>query len=57
MVKWILLSPAVWPGIEVDTARNINAHTGGWVPNWVDAQTGDVLLRGGENSRHEREPR
>ncbi|MGO8676461.1 MAG: type III-B CRISPR module-associated Cmr3 family protein [Limisphaerales bacterium] len=35
LVKWILLSPAVWPSIEADATHNINAHPGGWLPNWV----------------------
>jgi hypothetical protein len=38
LVKWILLSPAVWPVIEADATRNINAHPGGWLPNWIAHQ-------------------
>ena len=57
LVKWILLTPAVWPAIEADSKRRINAHTGGWLPNWVAQKTvhfeseavgaGDVLLLDG----------
>jgi hypothetical protein len=57
LVKWILLSPAVWPAIEANAARNINAHPGGWLPNWVAqqavqfqgeaAEAGEVLLLDG----------
>lgn len=35
LVKWILLSPALWPAIEADATRGINPHPGGWMPNWV----------------------
>lgn len=37
-VKWILLSPAIWPKIPGGTSKSgdpINAHPGGWLPNWV----------------------
>ncbi len=45
LVKWVLLSPAVWPEIAADTARSINPHPGGWLPNWVDPEKGAVLLK------------
>ncbi len=35
-VRWILLSPAVYPEIQ--------AHPGGWLPNWVDCGNGSVML-------------
>jgi CRISPR-associated protein Cmr3 len=35
LVKWILLSPAIFPAIKVDTAKGINDHPGGWLPNWI----------------------
>ena len=57
LVKWILLSPAVWPAIQADAERGINAHPGGWLPNWIDPQTGEVLLRAGDTARHEQEYR
>lgn len=31
-VKWILLTPAVWPEIQGDSAV---PHPGGWLPNWI----------------------
>ena len=37
-VKWILLSPAIWPEIQGGTSKSgdiIHAHPGGWLPNWV----------------------
>lgn len=39
-VKWVLLTPAIWPRIEKN-----GDHPGGWLPNWIDCQTGKVLLR------------
>ncbi len=48
LVKWILLSPAVWPAIAAGKSlggQTINPHPGGWLPNWIDPSTGDVLLK------------
>ncbi len=39
LVKWSLLSPAVFP--------QINHHQGGWLPSWIDASSGSVLLLDG----------
>ena len=57
LVKWILLSPAVWPAIEADATRNISAHPGGWLPNWIHSLTGEVLLKAGDTARHEQDSR
>ena len=57
LVKWILLSPAIWPAIEAEATRNINPHPGGWLPNWIHSQTGAVLLKTGDTARHEQESR
>ncbi len=57
LVKWILLSPAVWPSIAADARRNINAHPGGWLPNWINPHNGDVLLKAGDVARGESESR
>jgi CRISPR-associated protein Cmr3 len=61
LIKWVLLTPAVWP--EIAAGRNasgqaLRPHPGGWLPNWValkwnaesgkaedDGQNGKVLLR------------
>jgi CRISPR-associated protein Cmr3 len=56
-VKWVLLSPAIWPRIAADEARGIREHSGGWLPNWVCPQSGDVLLKSGDTVRGPREPR
>jgi hypothetical protein len=49
LVKWILLSPAIWPEIAplAHSGRQLTPHPGGWLPSWVDARTGKVLLRDG----------
>lgn len=48
LLKWVLLSPAVFPRIEADEKDGllISAHSGGWLPNWVE-DGGDhrVLLK------------
>ena len=49
-VKWVLLSPAIWPEIEPGFAKDggkIDPHPGGWLPNWVCSETGKVLLLDG----------
>jgi CRISPR/Cas system CMR-associated protein Cmr3 (group 5 of RAMP superfamily) len=48
LVKWVLLTPAIWPEFTPGDSRrgtSRNAHPGGWLPNWIDPQTGAVLLR------------
>lgn len=51
LLKWVLLSPAIWPEITADPDRNIKAHPGGWLPNWIEPQTGAVLLTSGPGVR------
>lgn len=36
-LRWTLLTPAVF--------QEIGAHCGGWLPTWVNAETGQVMLR------------
>lgn len=48
-VKWVLITPAIW-------SRH-GEHPGGWLPSWVHATTGDVLLQGGNRARNEGESR
>ena len=57
LLKWILLSPAIWPAMEADEARGIHPHGGGWLPNWICPQTGQVLLKTGEVARRPGERR
>lgn len=58
LVKWVLLSPAIWPEIPEHRPdgepitdrqdRRIQHHPGGWLPNWVRSTDGRVMLRSGE---------
>ena len=50
-VKWLLLTPAIFPRIEADPPRGIQAHPGGWLPNWVCPETGQVRLKRGDTGR------
>ncbi len=43
-VKWTLLSPAVFPAVE-------DRHSGGWLPNWIDPQSGEVRLLDGPGGK------
>ena len=54
LLKWILLTPAVWPAIG---GPGMTPHPGGWLPNWISAQSGETLLREGDTSREAGEPR
>ncbi|MCL5099222.1 MAG: type III-B CRISPR module-associated protein Cmr3 [Candidatus Omnitrophica bacterium] len=68
-LKWMLLSPAVFPAMESRADGAIHGHPGGWLPNWVcpapflDSHTnrmiepGQVLLRKGDVGRQPGEPR
>jgi CRISPR-associated protein Cmr3 len=47
-IKWVLLTPTVFPAIPENTGKGVKAHPGGWLPSWVDHETGKVkLLHGG----------
>jgi CRISPR-associated protein Cmr3 len=50
-VKWLLLSPAIFPAIstgQTKSGKPIEPHPGGWLPTWVDPDTGKAkLLTGG----------
>jgi hypothetical protein len=46
-VKWVLLTPAIFPAIPAGQTKNghpIKSHPGGWLPTWVDPETGKVKL-------------
>jgi CRISPR-associated protein Cmr3 len=50
MMKWVLLSPAIWPEMTAGPSQRERGserccHCGGWLPNWIDPRTGAVLLR------------
>ncbi|MGN0828892.1 MAG: type III-B CRISPR module-associated Cmr3 family protein [Akkermansia sp.] len=48
-LKWVLLTPAIW--------SCHGSHPGGWLPHWVDAATGQVMLGGGDRTRRPGEAR
>ncbi len=59
LVKWVLLTPAIWPEIPAERGgqvihdrdgRPIIAHPGGWLPNWIDLQ-GKVRLKAVQEQR------
>jgi hypothetical protein len=66
-VKWVLLSPSVFPAINDRTldgkpkhdknGNPIQPHPGGWLPNWVHAASGQVLLKKGDTTRQDGESR
>ena len=51
LVKWILISPAIWPEIQANEEKNVPHHPGGWLPNWVRQSDGQVMLRSGQRQR------
>jgi CRISPR-associated protein Cmr3 len=58
LVKWVLLSPAIYPAVESGQSprgTERNRHGGGWLPNWICPESGRVLLQ--EVSREERRRR
>lgn len=56
-VKWILLTPAIWPEISEQQNKHICPHPGGWLPNWICPKTGQVLLKSGDTRRPNGEAR
>lgn len=56
-IKWLLLTPAVYPAIQADAIKGIRAHPGGWLPNWICPETGQVLLKAGDTERRQGESR
>jgi len=60
LVKWVLLTPAIWPEIEAGLSKRgaeRNKHSGGWLPSWVHSENGDILLRsvGADERRRRRQ--
>jgi len=43
-LRWTLLSPAIFPSISTDPGKGVKAHSGGWLPNWIDSESGQVML-------------
>lgn len=70
LVKWILITPAIFPAILANANSDINAHSGGWLPNWIhlswdeenhkalkSPMNGNVLLKVGNITRRVSENR
>lgn len=49
LVKWVLLTPAIFP--------QIGEHTGGWLPSWIRQKDGKVMLKSGDTERRQGERR
>lgn len=47
LVKWVLLTPAVFPSISASVEKKVPAHPGGWLPSWICPSTGEVKLLDG----------
>lgn len=43
-LKWLLLSPAIFPAVS-SRAESVKSHPGGWLPNWICPESGQVLLK------------
>lgn len=46
-VKWTLLSPAIFPRLPANEAKDVPEHPGGWLPTWIHPDTLQVNLRTG----------
>ncbi len=51
LIKYILLSPAVFPYIRANPDKGIKEHKGGWLPNWVEEDSFSVKLPKTSNDR------
>ncbi len=59
LVKWVLLTPAVWPLLLKDSKQSATEdnikHHGGWLPSWINPGDGKVeLLTGPGKNKAER---
>jgi CRISPR type III-B/RAMP module-associated protein Cmr3 len=43
-VKWVLLSPAIFPELK-ESGKNPTAHPGGWLPSWIHPDTLELQLK------------
>jgi CRISPR type III-B/RAMP module-associated protein Cmr3 len=57
LLRWTLLSPAVFPEISANSAKDIKHHPGGWLPSWVDSEIRQVMLPRKDVDREEGESR
>lgn len=45
LVRWSLLTPAIFPAINADPGKNIPAHPGGWLPTWIQSFDHTIQLK------------
>ncbi len=45
LVKWVLLTPAIYPHLKANPSQAIPEHPGGWLPSWIHPETLQVLLK------------
>jgi hypothetical protein len=56
-VKWVLLTPAIYPALEGTNRPSGKNHPGGWLPNWIEPDSRAVCLPSGDTSRQPGDPR
>ncbi|HLS27259.1 MAG TPA: type III-B CRISPR module-associated Cmr3 family protein [Opitutales bacterium] len=49
-VKWVLLSPAIFPHLPAENSRT-SSHPGGWLPSWINEETFAVEMLDGPGRR------
>jgi len=45
LVRWVLLTPAIYPEIEENAGKGIPIHPGGSLPTWIAPDTKELRLR------------
>lgn len=56
-IKWVLLTPAVFPDSSPREGRQGESHPGGWLPGWVNPESLGVMLKSGPVERQSGESR
>ncbi len=58
LLRWTLLTPAIFPLIPEKQEKNITEHPGGWLPSWISKDGYTVQLKDrSQTQRQEGEPR
>jgi len=52
LVRWTLLTPAIFPEILENREKGVPCHPGGWLPSWIDAEM-HVQLKDSEASKRQ----
>lgn len=55
LVKWVLLTPAIYPHLKACPEKAIPEHPGGWLPSWIHPKNLQVQLKDPEAPRPARE--